>query len=354
MLRPILFQLDAEWSHWLAVSALKSACVVPGKQVLERTFQVKSEALRTSAFGLSFSNPFGLAAGFDKNARYVEGLETLGFGFLEVGTVTFHAQSGNPKPRIKRIPESQALWNHLGFNNEGAAAMAARLKSIRRTVPLGINIGKSKIAPLEKAAEDYLASFRLLYPYGDYFVLNVSSPNTPGLRDLQKEENLTELLGEIQRMNRELSKNLTIKPVLVKISPDESLETIDAMASTAMEAGVAGIVATNTTLQREGLNASLPQAGGISGAPLRKRSSEIVRHLYKGARGKLSIIGCGGIFSAEDAFEKIAAGASLVQVYTGLVYEGPELVKKINHGLINLLKEAGFKNIREAVGSGVK
>lgn len=346
--RPILFRLDAEQAHEIALSCLEFAYHCPVSNLLRRFFTFEDPALQVQSFGLTFANPVGLAAGFDKNAAHMPALSRLGFGFLEAGTITFHPQPGNPKPRIKRIPEAQALWNWLGFNNDGARAVASRLKQMKPDLPFGINIGKSKIASAEKAVEDYLESFDLLSPYGDYFALNVSSPNTPGLRALQEKEKLEVLLSEIQK------RNTLRKPLLVKVAPDVDFPLLDSILEVALRHGAAGIIATNTTLSRTGISRSLPAEGGISGAPLRKRSTEIIRYLYQRAGKQMTIIGCGGIFSAEDAFEKIQAGASLVQVYTGLIYEGPRLIRNINRGLAALLRRRGFSSVQEAVGASVK
>lgn len=344
LLRPILFQFDAERAHDVALSCLALACRFPGSNFLKRFFKFDDPALHVKAFGLTFPNPVGLAAGFDKNAKLAAALSALGVGFLEVGGVTFHPQPGNPKPRIERLPESQALWNWLGFNNDGAAVIAARLKQMKLDVPFGINFTKSRMVPAEKAVEDCLASFNLLLPYGDFFVLNVSSPNTPGLRAFQEKEKLDILLREIQKHNA------LRKPMLIKVAPDVDFPLLDSILEVALQHGAAGIIATNTTLSRTGISQSLPAGGGISGAPLRARSTEIVRYLYKHAGRQMTIIGCGGIFSADDAWEKIQAGASLIQIYTGLIYEGPFLIKRINQGLVARLKQHGFRALSEAVG----
>jgi dihydroorotate dehydrogenase len=302
---------------------------------------------------ITFPNPVGLAAGFDKNAQALRGLEALGFGFLEAGTITPLAQPGNPKPRIFRIPESQALVNRLGFNNLGVAGVKARLSRGRKPgVPLGFNIGKNKATPLEQASDDYVKCVEAFYPWADFFVVNVSSPNTPGLRSLQAPEEMERLLLAVSAKADTLARQQSRpRPLLfVKVSPDEDFG--ESIVETAVRNRFAGIVATNTTRSREGMPASAPTDGGASGAPLRARSTEHVRRLYHAAAGRLAIIGVGGIFSAEDAYEKIRAGASLVEIYTGFIYKGMILPRDINRGLLNLLKRDGFRSVNEAVGKG--
>lgn len=285
-------------------------------------------------FGLKFPNPVGLAAGMDKFAAALPIWECLGFGFTELGGVTWHAQPGNDMPRMFRAVPDRALINRMGFNNPGAETMARTLADWKRSGdwpkhPVGMNLGKSKITPLDKAAEDYANSFRLLRDFADFFVVNVSSPNTPNLRQLQDKSALDEILAALQQIN-----TTPKKPILVKIAPDLSLEAVDEIIELAMQRQLAGIVATNTTITRPQSNNSVyAQTGGLSGAPLRQRSTEMIRHIHKQTAGKLPIIGVGGIFSAADAAEKIEAGASLLQIYTGLVYEGPAIVKSIVSGL---------------------
>ena len=286
---------------------------------------------------------------------------SLGFGFAELGTVTFLAQPGNPPPRLFRLPLDQAALNRMGFNNSGAAAMAARLARAKQeltwSIPIGINLGKSKITPLEAAAQDYLNSFRLLQDLGDYFVVNVSSPNTPGLRSLQDAAMLSAILDVLQQENN------SQKPIFVKIAPDLEWEAIADIIALAKTYQLAGIIATNTTIRRDGLKTQVieqtgksPQeeAGGISGAPLRDRSTEVIRFIWQQTQGQIPIIGVGGIFSPEDAWEKITAGASLIQVYTGWIYEGPMMVRRILAGLLSKLEENGLNSISEAVGLEVK
>ncbi|MBI4299573.1 MAG: quinone-dependent dihydroorotate dehydrogenase, partial [Chloroflexi bacterium] len=320
-------------------------------------FRYRHPALATSAFGLRFANPLGLGAGFDKDGRAIPAWPYLGFGFCEVGTVTAMPQLGNPRPRLFRLPKDQALINRFGFNNAGAEATRERLAGLQErgllgAVPLGINIGKSAATPLESATADYLRPLELLYPFAAYFVVNVSSPNTPGLRDLQQPQRLAELLLRLQERNRALaSPDASPKPLLLKVAPDLTLAELDDLLRVALDAKVAGIIATNTTVSREGLSRPTTEPGGLSGLPLRPRSTDFVRHIYLRTEGKLPIIGVGGIFSADDAYAKIRAGASLIQIYTALVYEGPFVVRRILHGLVRLLHADGFTRIGEAVGT---
>ena len=326
VLRPLLFALDPEMVHHLAIAGLRL-----GGRALRSFAPVQDPRLARTVFGVTFPNPVGLAAGFDKNAVALRAWEGLGFGFVEAGTVTARAQPGNPKPRIFRVPEYAALINRLGFNNDGADAVAARLQHLKEAggwprIPVGINLGKSKVTPLEEATADYLLSFQRLHTFGDYFVLNVSSPNTPGLRALQDRAALDELLGHIQ------SRNSTGKPVLVKIAPDLEWAAIEEILSLVQEHAVAGLIATNTTIDQGSLPAQLRRQGGLSGTPLRARSTEVVRFIAE--RSPVSIIAVGGIMSADDALEKFDAGAALVQLYTGFVYEGPRLVREICAALL--------------------
>lgn len=324
--RPILFSLSAEAAHNLAIRNLRAASVLPS--VLRALERFKPPPKPKTVFGLTFPNPVGLAAGFDKNGVAIPAWAALGFGFVEIGTVTAKAQPGNPKPRIFRYPEQGALINRLGFNNDGADVVAGRLRKLRESggwpeVPVGINIGKSKIAPIEEAVSDYIYSFRLLAPLADYVVLNVSSPNTPGLRSLQEQDALEQLVRAIRDENQKLR-----KPVLVKIAPDLSLPELEQVIATAEENGVAGIIATNTTLDHSAIPPSRDQTGGLSGRPLREKSTEFVRAIN--ARSHLPVIASGGIFDPESAREKLEAGAQLLQVYTGYVYRGPGLLREIS------------------------
>ena len=323
--RPLLFSLDAETAHQLAVRLLCGASHFNVALRALKSFQPPSNP--KTVFGINFSNPIGLAAGLDKNGVALRAWAALGFGFVEIGTVTAKAQPGNPKPRIFRLAAQQALINRLGFNNDGADVIADRLRRLRTsqrwpTVPVGINIGKSRATPLEQATDDYLYSFRLLREFADYITLNVSSPNTPGLRELQEPQKLSELLHAIGKEG-----GATLKPVVVKISPDLSGAELKAILAVCGENGVTGIIATNTTLDHSSIAPQLDQSGGLSGAPLRDKSTAFVRKIA--ARSTIPVIGSGGIVDAESAREKFHAGAQLIQLYTGLVYRGPGLIREI-------------------------
>src|SRR5919202_1046097 len=405
-IRPILFsalKADPEWLHQQSLRLLgwldRTSTHQPTHWLqtqLQQAFCLRDAAIEQTIWGLKFPNPLGLAAGFDKDGVAPTIWGSLGFGFAELGTVTFQAQPGNPRPRLFRLTEDKAALNRMGFNNHGAEALAQRLESWKvgklkdqlqvsklqveslednlptfnlqpsnfqpstptqlstLTTPVGINLGKSKVTPLEEAAADYLGSFRLLKNLGDYFVVNVSSPNTPGLRSLQDAAQLSLILETLQQ------ENTAQKPILVKIAPDLEWDAIADVINLAQTYQLAGIVATNTTIRRDMLKTQIieatgksvsEEAGGISGAPLRQRSTEVIRFIYQETQGKLPIIGVGGIFTAEDAWEKITAGASLIQVYTGWVYEGPWMVRRILVGLLHKLKEQGLTSISEAVGS---
>jgi dihydroorotate dehydrogenase len=354
LLRPLLFRLPPETAHELALHALSLG--------LWRLASAPSAGARAPfgelrRFGLSFANPVGLAAGFDKNGVALPGLASLGFGFIEAGTVTNLPQPGNPRPRLFRLPLDCALVNRQGFNNEGAAALARRLARGRPACVLGVNIGKSRAVRLEDATADYLLSFERVRAHADYVTVNVSSPNTPGLRELQRADLLAALLGELQRRNRELSSGEGREPVplLVKVAPDLGAGELELIVDVARRAGVAGLIATNTTVSRGGLRTPTERVasfgeGGVSGAPLRKRSTQIVAALRRLTRGTPEIIGVGGVFTAEDAWEKICAGAGLVQIYTGFIYEGAGVVRRINEGLAALLEREGFTKLDDAVG----
>jgi dihydroorotate dehydrogenase len=354
LVRPLLFKQDAERAHNFALKILGRAsrdefiCNTMGKFFSAPELPVK-------LFGLKFPNPIGLAAGMDKHAAAVPAWEKLGFGFSELGGVTWHAQPGNPAPRMFRAVADEAIVNRMGFNNSGAEAVAQKLTEWKNSGrwpnhPVGINLGKSKITPLEEAAEDYANSFRILRNLTDFFVVNVSSPNTPNLRQLQDKVALDEIFAAIQELNK------SRKPILVKVAPDLSFEALDEILELIAPRNIAGIVATNTTISRPQTNNSTTQkiyseTGGLSGKPLRARSTEIIRHLRKQTNGKLPIIGVGGIFDADDAWEKITAGASLLQIYTSLVYEGPGVTKQIVAGLIQRMKILGVRDFKEIVGS---
>jgi dihydroorotate dehydrogenase len=325
LLRPLLFSVDPERAHHLTIGALRNASRSAAMLRPLRAFAPPDDPVEL--FGLRFRNRVGLAAGFDKNGVALPAWEALGFGFAEIGTVTAEPQLGNPKPRVFRFPEKQALINRLGFNNDGAEVVAARLRNLRASgrwpaIPVGINIGKSRSTAVERAADDYLCSFRLLSDFADYVVLNVSSPNTPGLRSLQEQSALEDLLRVVQREN-----SAPAKPLLVKIAPDLATAELDQIITTCEESGVAGLIATNTTLDHSAILKSRDKAGGLSGAPLREKSSEIIRTIAQ--RSTLPVIGVGGIVDRASAREKIDAGAALLQIYTGLVFRGPALIREV-------------------------
>ena len=327
-IRPLLFSLDAEVAHHFVIALLRQASYFDVVLRTLKAFQLspKPKAL----FGLNFPNPIGLAAGLDKNGVAIPAWAAIGFGFIEIGTVTAKAQAGNPKPRIFRLPKQQALINRLGFNNDGADAVAERLRRLRGSgrwpaVPVGINIGKSRATPLEQATDDYLYSFRLLRDFADYIALNVSSPNTPGLRELQEPKKLSELLQAIGR-----KPTAAPKPVVVKISPDLSSTELEAMLAVCEENAVAGIIATNTTVDHSSVPLQFNQEGGLSGAPLREKSTALLREIV--GKSSIPVIASGGVFDAESAHEKFQAGAQLVQLYSGFVYRGPRLLREIMEG----------------------
>ena len=325
---------------------------------LQNSFCLQDNRLQQTLWGLNFPNPFGLAAGFDKDGTAAGIWDSLGFGFAELGAVTLHSQPGNPRPRMFRLPEDKAALNRMGANNLGAAVMADTLQETwqrkPRAIPIGINLCKSKTAPLEEAAADYVGSFKFLQDSADYFVVNVSSPNTPGLRSLQATEQLKPILSGLQEAN------YNNQPIFVKISPDLEWSEIKAIIDLALEYQLAGAIATNTTINKENLNTKklsetgnllTTEAGGISGKPVQQRSTEVIRFIYQETNGKLPIIGVGGIFTAEDAWAKIIAGASLLQVYTGFIYQGPWMVKDVLSGILTNLEDRGMNHISEAIGS---
>jgi len=313
-------------------------------------------------FGLEFRNPVGLAAGFDKNGTAPQALAALGFGFIEVGSVTSKAQPGNPRPRLFRLPNDRALINRAGFNNCGATQLAKNIRRHRPDCVVGVNIGKSRDVPVEDAMSDYLASFDAVYDVADYIAINVSSPNTPNLRELQRPEMLDDLLTGLQQRDDELAERHSLSertPLLIKIAPDLTEAEIESIVAVASKQNIAGIIATNTTVRREGLRTSPGEIeacgeGGLSGAPLREPANKVIAMIYRLTDGKLPIIGVGGIFSAADAWEKICAGASLIQLYTGFIYEGPSVARRINEGLAEILKSEGFASLDEAVGCRTK
>jgi len=369
IIRPIFFRFDPEKVHDFTIRCLG---IVAQNQlvcsVLKKIFA--PDEMPVNLFGLHFPNPVGLAAGMDKNCDAIPIWEALGFGFAEMGAVTALAQPGNPKPRIFRIIPEQAIINRMGFNNKGADEIAAKLSQFNRSgfktkIPLGINLGKSRIVPLQGAPKDYETTFCKLWEFFDFFVVNVSSPNTPNLRLLQNKENLREILHTLTSANKSLAEKHSStgnsgttarpKPILVKIAPDLSYEAIEEALAICFECDIAGIVATNTTITRPSssnpyVSKIYKEEGGLSGRPLKDRSTEIIRFIYKKTGGKLPIIGVGGIFTPQDAWEKIAAGASLIQVYTGMIYEGPSIAKSIVTGLRKILDNQGIKDIKDAVG----
>lgn len=351
VIRPLMFRLDPEHAHTVAIGALTAlARVPPAGALAERRLRVDDPRLRQTLWGLDFPNPVGLAAGFDKQAHAVAAWADLGFGFAEVGTITGEPQPGNPKPRIFRLPDDQAVINRLGFNSDGADAVAARLKDWEETgrahrIPLGINIGKTRAAT--DAAADYVHTFVRVARYADYVALNVSSPNTPGLRDLQERTALEQLVTRVTAANRAYG-----TPILVKIAPDLDPGALEAIVGIARDHAVSGLIVGNTTLSRDGLTSPLAaEEGGLSGAPLRDRADDVLRRVHTLAGG-MPIIGVGGIFGAHDAWRKILAGASLVQIYTGFVYEGPGLARRINRDLLTLMNQAGVATLADAVGAG--
>ncbi|HMU45322.1 MAG TPA: quinone-dependent dihydroorotate dehydrogenase [Chitinophagaceae bacterium] len=338
LLRNILFLFSPEWVHYFSMNLLKAFCNIGFvKKWIGSAFTPKHiPGGPFNVFGIDFENPIGLAAGFDKNAKYLRELEALGFGSVEIGTVTPLPQDGNEKPRLFRLPKDKALINRMGFNNDGVKAIALRLEKKRTKNPnskliIGGNIGKNKITPNEEAWKDYEVCFKELHPFVDYFVVNVSSPNTPGLRELQEKESLRKILHHLQMIN---NGKAVAKPILLKIAPDLTKEQLDEVIELALEINLDGIVATNTTISRKNLKTSEPQltaigAGGLSGLPVKKRSTEIVNYISQKTNGSIPVIASGGVFTAEDAKEKLDAGASLVQVWTGFIYEGPGIVKRI-------------------------
>ncbi|CAM4233521.1 quinone-dependent dihydroorotate dehydrogenase [Gillisia hiemivivida] len=333
LIRPLLFNFDPEKVHYFTFDALKFLFKIPGvSMLLKNKFQMNDPRLERKVFGLTFKNPVGLAAGFDKNAVLYKELDQLGFGFVEIGTVTPKGQPGNDKTRLFRLKEDSAIINRMGFNNEGVEAAVKRLKT-NKNVLIGGNIGKNKITPNEEAVSDYKICFEALFNYVDYFVVNVSSPNTPNLRALQDKEPLTALLNTLQQLN--LSKPKP-KPILLKIAPDLSDDQLLDIIEIVSVTGIAGVIATNTTISRDKLQSKNKiEMGGLSGKPLKHRSTEVIRFLSEKSNKAFPIIGVGGIHSAEDALEKLEAGASLIQLYTGFIYEGPGLIKEINKAILS-------------------
>ena len=337
-IKPFLFLLSPESAHHFTVKSLKIVLAIPIIGSLFRMYcRSNDERLRRSFLGLDFANPVGLAAGFDKDGKYFHAMSALGFGFIELGTVTPKGQDGNPLPRLFRLPPDQGLINRMGFNNDGVDALVERLKKGKPAgVVIGGNIGKNKVTPNEEAADDYVKCFETLFPWVDYFVVNVSSPNTPNLRALQDREPLTKLLSLLQSKNQVKQ---APKPILLKIAPDLTEGQLDDILAIVQDTKIDGVIATNTTISRAGLKTSGSEIesignGGLSGAPVRNRSTEVIRYLYEKSNKKLFIIGVGGIVTPEDALEKLDAGAALLQVYSGLVYEGPSMIKRINKAIL--------------------
>jgi dihydroorotate dehydrogenase len=362
IVRPILFRLPAESVHEFALRSLSLAL---GNTTTRRFVarRLQSELFgKLRRFGLEFRNPIGLAAGFDKNGTAAPALAALGFGFIEVGSVTSERQPGNPRPRLFRLPRDRALINRAGFNNCGAAQLAENVRKHRPDCIVGVNIGKSRSAAIENAIPDYLTSFDAVYDVADYIAVNVSSPNTPNLRELQRPDRLADLVKNLQQRNDELARRGSLerpKPLLIKIAPDLTETEIESIVEVATSQNIAGIIATNTTIRRDGLQTSPAEvaacgAGGLSGAPLRGRANEVIALIDRLTQGQLPIIGVGGVFTAADAWEKICAGASLIQLYTGFIYEGPSVARRINQGLAETLEREGFRSLDEAVGCRVK
>jgi dihydroorotate dehydrogenase len=361
LIKPWLFRQDPERIHDLTMSGLAFTSRHPGLlRILKTLCQVNHKKLETQVFGLTFPNPIGLAAGMDKNARAIPAWEAMGFGFVEIGSITALAQPGNPKPRLFRLPNDKAVINRMGFNNQGAEVVAKRLETLRKTetlkTPLGINLGKSKVTALESASNDYLKSLSLLWSHGDYFVINVSSPNTPGLRALQDKDKLEALLSSVRNFvlgsrfqvsgfreegftetrnltTKTLGEIQTPKPILLKIAPDLSYEQIDEILELSERYELSGIIATNTALARDNLKTPIDETGGLSGHPLKQKSLDILKYIC--AHTKLPIISVGGISTERDVFERLEAGASLIQIYTSLIYEGPFLPKRLNQSLLH-------------------
>jgi dihydroorotate dehydrogenase len=358
VVRPILFRLEPEHAHHLSMSLFTRLARIPFvRRLITRAFRVEDERLRVRRFGLEFPNPVGLAAGFDKNAEWFNDLSALGFGFIEVGTLTAQPQAGNPKPRVFRLTRDRALLNRLGFNNRGATA-AARELARRRVQPiLGVNIGKSATVPLASATSDYLASFDRLYDHAAYFAINVSSPNTPGLRDLQTSGPLSEILRMLTDRNRALATQSGVRPrpILVKVAPDLNERDLESVLGVCQDHGVDGIIVANTSVGRDGLSGSRGLVhrlgeGGLSGAPLTRRTRALVSYVFRQTSGRLPIIGVGGVMTGEDAWQLIRAGASLIQVYTGFIYGGPGFVASVNRHLVKRLRESGKQSIEEVIG----
>jgi len=339
VLRPLLFMLPAETAHDLGMRVLRRGWV--------KARDYHSPILEQEYFGVKFKNPLGLAAGFDKNALALNHWHLLGFGFVETGTVTWHPQPGNPKPRMFRVPSHQGVINRLGFNNDGARMVSSRLAAASPQIPVGVNLGKSKVTDLVNAARDYQDSYRLLHKNGSYFVINVSSPNTPGLRSLQEKGPLLEIIQALREVNPD-------RPLFVKVAPDLELDALDEVVEVARETGLTGIIATNTTISRDSLPESAPnrnEQGGLSGQPVKQKADEALAHLGRTCGKEMLLIGVGGIFDGQDLYDKIARGAHLCQIYTGWIYGGPHTVPNILEEFVGLLERDGVKTLDELRGS---
>jgi dihydroorotate dehydrogenase len=361
LIRPLLFRKDPEASHEMILALMARAEFLYAG--LEGFYKIEDPRLSVKIGPLTFPNPVGLAAGFDKNAEAPKMISSFGFGFIEIGAITAQAQPGNPKPRLYRLPEDNALINRLGFNNEGAEAIALKLARLRASdrrpkIPLGINIGRTRIVETTDAVDDFISCFERLFHFGDFFTLNVSSPNTPNLRELQEQSLLRDLVAAVREKNRRLASHAAIdpKPVFVKIAPDMEFAQVDEIIDVVESERLTGIVATNATaFMRQNLRSPYgSEPGGLSGRPITNMVTAFIAHIYKVTQGRLPIIGVGGIFDAQDAYAKIRAGASAVQIYTGWIYEGPSAVKRINKGLLRLIERDGLKHISQAVGAAVK
>ena len=338
VVRPLAFRLDPEQVHELAMRCIRRGWV--------RAQPYSNPKLGQTLFGAEFPNPLGLAAGFDKNAVALDRWHELGFGFVEAGTVTYLPQSGNPRPRLFRLPEDQAIINRMGFNNDGAQVVADRIALARPPIPVGINLGKSRVAELEMAVDDYAASFALLHGLGDYAVVNVSSPNTPGLRSLQERGPLTNILQALKAI-------AAAKPLFVKVSPDLEFDALDEVIDVCLTTGCTGIIATNTTLSRESLSSVPDEDGGLSGVPLAERSDAVLAHLARACDDRMILMGVGGIFTADDLYRKISLGAHLAQVYTGWVYGGPSMVPTVLRGLVERMDREGVPDLATLRGSAI-
>ena len=352
-LRPLLFRLDPETAHEFSLEWLSRAGkLTPLLSLLNRIYRDRTPDLPVELMGIQFPGPVGLAAGLDKDARCIRALSCFGFGHIELGTVTPKPQPGNPTPRMFRIPQHQAIINRMGFNSGGIHTFLENIASVRKTVPLGINLGKNAVTPIEQAAEDYITGLKQLYLYADYFTINISSPNTKNLRDLQSEDMLDALLNRIMKARHELADDFQRKvPIAVKIAPDIENSSIPALADLLINHKVDAVIATNTTIDHSAVSGSehADETGGLSGRPLKDRANEVVALLYHELQGKVPIIGVGGIFTAEDAWQRLLAGAEMLQIYTGFIYKGPGIVSEIASGLAKRVADSGAESLPEAI-----